>query len=372
MKVNYLNFERQNQFYKKNLLNECDRFFDSNSYILGQELTIFEKEFAHYTKSLFSIGVGSGFSAIQLVLSAWKIGDKDEVLIAANSYIAAAMAISQQGATPIFVDDQESNFCMDQMDLEHKITKNTKAIICTHLYGIPEDMDKVLSLAKKYDLKVLEDAAQAHGSFYKDQPCGSLADAAIFSFYPTKNLGGYGDGGAITTNNVQLHETLMYLRNYGSKEKHGHQIIGFNSRLDEIQARFLSIKLTYLDEMNKKREKLARIYLKRLSSCQNITLPYIPENKKTNWHVFPILLVHSKLRDKLFRHLKNLDITCHIHYPTPIHKQNCFLESSKEVSLMNCEKKAKSLISLPLDPFHSEEEIHYVADSIYSFFESNK
>jgi dTDP-4-amino-4,6-dideoxygalactose transaminase len=260
----FLGLKTLNSYYQKKFHLALSKILKSGIFILGKELENFEKEFAYYSETKYSVGVGNGLDAIFLTLKAWNIGNNDEVIVPSNTYIATWLAVTHAGAKPIAVEPNIHTYNIDPYKIEKAITKNTKAIIAVHLYGQPADMSPILKIAKKYKLKVLEDAAQAHGALYRGKKVGSLADAAAFSFYPTKNLGALGDGGAITTNDFKLYNNLKILRNYGSKIKNRHTVAGFNSRLDEIQAAFLRIKLLKLDEENNYKKKLVKIYNKLL------------------------------------------------------------------------------------------------------------
>ncbi len=286
------------------------------SYILGPEVSAFEKEFADFVDSKYSIGVASGLDALTIVLKAWGIGPGDEVIVAANSFFASALAISQVGATPIFVDCDEVHMNLNPKLIPNVMTEKTKAILVTHLYGHPADMDPILKLAHQHGIKVLEDAAQSHGSIYKGRPCGSIGDAAAFSFYPTKNLGAFGDAGAITTNSSKLAHDVRTLRNYGSSQKYYHVEIGYNSRLDEIQAACLREKLHTLNKLNQRRTELSTIYSGGLRDLP-VLLPEVADWAITNWHVYPIRVV-SDIRADLIEFLARYGIGTNIHYPCAI------------------------------------------------------
>ena len=265
MKVPFVSFDKMHSEIKAEIINNFEKMYDNNNFIMGDELKKFEEKFASYIGSKYSIGCGNGLEAIELILRGYGIGEGDEVIVPVHTFIASVLAISNVGATPVFVDS-DPYYTIDTNLIEEKITDKTKAILVVQLYGQSSDMDPVLELARKYNLKVIEDAAQAHGATYKGRKVGTLGDAAAFSFYPGKNLGALGDAGGITTDDFELYQKIMMLRNYGSIEKYHHEIKGKNSRLDEIQAGFLSIKLDSLDKWNQDRNRIANIYLKNIKN----------------------------------------------------------------------------------------------------------
>ena len=338
----FLGLKTLNSYYQKKFHLALSKILRSGIFILGKELENFEKEFAYYSETKYSVGVGNGLDAIFLTLKAWNIGNNDEVIVPSNTYIATWLAVTHAGAKPIAVEPNIHTYNIDPYKIEKAITKNTKAIIAVHLYGQPADMSPILKIAKKYKLKVLEDAAQAHGALYRGKKVGSLADAAAFSFYPTKNLGALGDGGAITTNDFKLYNNLKILRNYGSKIKNRHTVAGFNSRLDEIQAAFLRIKLLKLDEENNYKKKLVKIYNKLLKDSK-IILPSVLEWVEPAWHLF---VIRIKNRDKLIKKLNNLKIETLIHYPKTPNKQIVY-KKLKDSCLIS-ENLSRGIISLPL------------------------
>ncbi|MBP8179039.1 MAG: DegT/DnrJ/EryC1/StrS family aminotransferase, partial [Spirochaetes bacterium] len=297
---------------------------------------------------------------LHLILRAMDIGEGDEVIVPSNTFIATWLAVSYAGATPVPVEPDEKTYNIDPNRIELAITKKTKAIMPVHLYGQPADMDPILEIATKYHLKVIEDAAQAHGARYKGKRTGSLGDAAGFSFYPGKNLGAFGDGGAVTTNDSTIAEKVRRLSNYGSHVKYAHDAKGFNSRLDELQAAFLRVKLRKLDEWNKRRRDIAQQYLQGLSDVADLTLPYIPEWAEPVWHLF---VVRTARRDQLQKHLEERGIQTLIHYPVPPHRQLAFDEFSA-FCLPMTEQNSKEVLSLPMSPFMTEEEIRKVIEGI--------
>jgi dTDP-4-amino-4,6-dideoxygalactose transaminase len=336
---------------------------NSSWYILGNEVTNFEKEFASYCGVKHCVTVGNGLEALFLVLKAWGIGKGDEVIVPSNTYIATWLAISHTGATPIPVEPIESTFNIDPSKIDVAITEKTKAILPVHLYGLPADMDSICDIAKKNNLKVLEDSAQAHGAVYKNKKTGNLGDASGFSFYPTKNLGTFGDGGAVTTNDDKLAQKIKNMRNYGSSKKYVNESIGYNSRLDELMAAFLRVKLKFLDSWNEQRTNIATNYLKILpESFPDLVLPKVFNEIKSSWHQF---VVRSKKRDELQNKLQREKIATMIHYPIPPHLQSAYSELKySEGSFPIAEKLSKEILSLPIGIHLDKEEIN---KSVLSF-----
>ncbi len=358
--------------YYKELKFELDTAYenvmDSANYINGNFLKTFEEEFAKTCGVKHCIGVGNGLDAITLSMQAWGFTNKtDEVICATNSFVATALGITKAGATPVLVEADARTYNIDPKEIKKHITSKTKAIALTHLYGQPAQMDEIIALAKEHNLKVFEDSAQAHLAEYKGKKCGNLGDASGFSFYPTKNLGAFGDAGAITTNDDALAKKIRLLRNYGSDVKYHHEELGMNSRLDELQAAFLSVKLKHLDKWTATKEKLAQIYLRELKDLKTIVLPYVPDNVKPVWHVFAVRILNGK-RDEFIQHLQKHNIGYNIHYPIPIHMQDCYKDLGYTAESMPiAQQQAKELISLPLDYFHSEEEILHISNIIKEF-----
>jgi len=334
------------------------RVVESGWYILGEEVVAFEKEFAHYCDVKYCIGVGNGMDALHLILRALEIGEGDEVIVPANTFIATWLAVSQAGATPVPVEPAEETYNIDPTRIEAAITEKTKAIIPVHLYGQPADMDPILQIADKYRLKVIEDAAQAHGARYKGRRAGGLGNAAGFSFYPGKNLGAFGDGGAVTTNDPCIAERVRQLRNYGSQIKYAHEFKGFNSRLDELQAAFLRVKLKYLDEWNKKRCEIAGQYLEKLSTLTYLTPPGVPLWAEPVWHLF---VIRTAQREHLQKYLEGRGIQTLIHYPVAPHQQNAYQEFSG-LYLPVAETIHREVLSLPMSPMMSRADVQYIHD----------
>lgn len=325
-----------------------DRVLNSGWYILGTEVKQFEQEFAKYCETGDCVGVGSGLDALHLILRAYGIGIGDEVIVPSNTYIATWLAVSYAGATPIPVEPDDATYNMNPALIEDAITSRTKAIIAVHLYGQAADMDAINEIAKKYHLKVIEDAAQAHGAIYKGKRVGSLGDAAGFSFYPGKNLGALGDGGAVTSNDAELTQKVKMLSNYGSNKKYHNEVKGFNSRLDELQAAFLREKLQKLDEWNQLRSQIAMLYNQHLSSLTDVTLPNIQSWAKSVWHLY---VIRHPQRDKLAKQLLESGVETMIHYPIPPHLQPAYQEQGyTKGQFPIAEKIHDQVLSLPIGP----------------------
>jgi dTDP-4-amino-4,6-dideoxygalactose transaminase len=345
------------------------RVLMSGHYILGPEVTAFESEFASYCEAAHCVGVANGLDALHLILRAMDIGPGDEVIVPTNTYIATWLAVSYAGATPIPVEPDEKTYNLDPALIEEAITPRTRAIIPVHLYGQPADMDPINELAGKYGVAVIEDAAQAHGSRYQGRRVGGLADAAGFSFYPGKNLGALGDGGAIVTNNEALAGRLRVLRNYGSQEKYFNERKGFNSRLDEMQAAVLRIKLAKLDEWNERRRQLAAYYLQTLEGVPDLTLPFVPAYADPVWHLFA---VRHPERDRLQKFLGDAGVGTIIHYPVPPHLQSAYTELGFSAgSFPLTEAMAQTLLSLPMGPHLSDQDADYIVSQLSAFSSQN-
>lgn len=321
------------------------RVMDSGKYILGEEVKSFESEFANYCGAKYCIGTANGLESLFLVLKAWNIGLGDEVIVPSNTYIATWLAISHTGATPIPVEPNELTYNIDPEKIENSITQKTKVILPVHLYGQPADMDNICKIAKNFDLKVLEDSAQAQGALYKGKKTGILGDASAFSFYPSKNLGTFGDGGCVTTNDDDLAQKITMMRNYGSKTKYENTLKGFNSRLDEIMAAFLRVNLSHLDEWNLKRKEIANWYSDTLPNIfPNLKIPYVPTWAEPNWHLY---VIRTKNRNEFQSQLKEYEINTLIHYPIPPHKQEAYSELNSNY-LPIADKIASEVLSLPM------------------------
>ena len=339
------------------------RVMNSGLYISGEEVTFFEAEYAKFCESRHCVGVGNGLDALFLALTAMDIGPGDEVIVPSNTYIATWLAVSRTGATPVPVDPQQDTYNIDATRIESSITGKTKAIIPVHLYGQPADLDPILSLAQRYGLKVLEDAAQAHGARYRGKRIGAHGDAVAWSFYPSKNLGAMGDAGAVTTNDNCLAERIRILANYGSHVKYHNQLQGTNSRLDPIQAAILSVKLKYLDEWNRRRSALSKAYTDGLVDC-GLTLPVVPDWADPVWHQY---VVRVSERDALENALAQAGVATMIHYPIPPHLQQTYAEMNLGSRCFPvAERLACEVLSLPMGPHLTLEQQRHVIASILS------
>jgi dTDP-4-amino-4,6-dideoxygalactose transaminase len=366
--VPFLDMKSPYQELKSELDAAYHHVMESGWYILGQEVTAFEQEFANYCKVNFCVAVGNGLEALHLILRAYGIGEGDEVIVPSNTYIATWLAVSYAGARPVPVEPDPRTYNLDPDSVEAAITTETRAILPVHLYGQPADMDPLMQIADKHGLKVIEDAAQAQGTRYKDRMSGSLGHAAGFSFYPGKNLGALGDAGAVTTNDSQLAEQVRSLRNYGSKIKYYNEIKGYNSRLDEMQAAFLRVKLKHLDEWNRRRREIAEVYLETLASVPDLILPDVPEWASPIWHIFAVR--HPK-RDALQNYLNAKGIGTLIHYPVPPHLSGAYAELGLQPGTFPiAETIASTELSLPMGPHLSLEDARQVADAIFEFAHS--
>jgi dTDP-4-amino-4,6-dideoxygalactose transaminase len=340
------------------------RMMDSGWYMLGDEVRAFEAEFADYVGVRHCIGVGNGLEALQLILRAYGITADDEVIVAANTYIATWLAVSGAGATPVPVEPCERTFNLDPARIEAAITSKTKAILPVHLYGQPAEMDAINQIARQHGLKVIEDAAQAHGASYKGRRAGALGDAAGWSFYPTKNLGAYGDAGAITTDDDELAEQVRLLRNYGSTKKYYNEVKGVNSRLDELHAAMLRVRLRHLDEWNARRVRIAAMYLTELQEA-NLLLPAVADGTEPVWHLF---VVRSRERDKLQQFLKSAGIGTLVHYPVAPHLQKAYQEMELGEGVYPLtEAIHREVLSLPIGPHLSSEDAVRVVAAVRSF-----
>jgi dTDP-4-amino-4,6-dideoxygalactose transaminase len=328
---------------------------ESGWYVLGKEVEAFEDEFATYCETKHCVGVGNGLDALHLIVRAYGIMPGDEVIVPANTYIATWLAVTYAGATPVPVEPNERTYNLDPEKIEQAITPKTKAILVVHLYGQPADMDSINALARKYGLKVIEDCAQAHGARYKGRRVGGIGDAAGFSFYPGKNLGALGDGGAVTTNDPALADRIRVLRNYGSQVKYHNEVIGYNSRLDELQAALLRVKLAKLDEWNERRRQVVVWYLQGLSEYQKLILPHVPDWAEPVWHLF---VIRHAQRDALQKVLSESGVGTMIHYPIPPHLQPAYAGLNwSEGAFSISEVMAKEVLSLPMGPHLSNDGV---------------
>lgn len=335
----------------------------SGWYILGQKVEEFEKDFANYIGTEYSVGVANGLDALTIVFRALGIGEKDEVIIPANTFIASVMGVSINGAKPVFVDCDEYHL-IDVDKIEEKITDKTKAILPVHLYGQACDMGKIKIIADKYNLFIVEDCAQSHGAKYKDKKTGAFGDASCFSFYPGKNLGCFGDGGAVNTNNKEIADRIKILRNYGSEKKYHNKEVGYNSRLDEIQAALLTVKLKHLDELTEERVKVAEKYMKNIKN-DKIELPKIKENSTHVWHLF---VIETEDRDGFQKYMEQKGVSTMIHYPIPPYLSEAYSYLKiKEGEFVNTEKKSKRIVSLPLYNGMTDDEIDYIIELVNNY-----
>jgi dTDP-4-amino-4,6-dideoxygalactose transaminase len=350
--IKFLDLKATYDELKKELDDAYQRVMNSGWYLLGSELESFELEFADYCNSQYAVGLGNGLEALELLLRAYDIGPGDEVIVPSNTYIATWLAVSYVGATVIPVEPDILTYNINPALIESKISSKTRAIMPVHLYGQPADLDPILEIAKRHNLVVIDDAAQAHGATYKGKKIGSIAHATAFSFYPGKNLGAFGDAGAITSNDKLIIEKVKTLRNYGSKKKYYNEVKGVNSRLDELQAAFLRVKLKKTDEWNARRNNLANIYLDKIKSSDVIFLPQIQDFAGSAWHLF---VIRTKYREMVQEQLNKQNIQTMIHYPVPPHKQNAYKDLNAQ-SFPISEQIHSEILSLPLGPHQTETD----------------
>ena len=367
MYVPFLDLAQLNYSYQDQIKQAINSTIESGWYILGKQCEIFENNFANYCGTKHCIGVANGLDALSLILRAYKqqgvINDQDEIIVPANTYIASILAISLNNLKPTLIDASIDNYLIDVDKIEQAITVNTKAIMVVHLYGHITPMEKIWDLAQKYNLKVIEDSAQAHGAIYQTKRSGNLSDASGFSFYPGKNLGALGDGGAVTTNDTNLAQQIRQLANYGSAAKYHNLYKGVNSRLDEIQAAILNIKLNHLDLDNAKRREISILYRTQIIN-KKIILPQVTMSEDSHvWHLF---VVRTADREQLQQYLNQHGIQTIIHYPIPPHKQQAYKEL-QHLQLPICEKIHHEVLSLPISPVQSIEQTQYVIDVINKY-----
>ena len=362
MDIKYSVFNGMHEPIADELLGAYKEVFSNQWYIQGKKLKEFEADFANYCGAKYCVGVGNGLDALRLILKAYGIGEGDEVIIPSNTFIATALAVSYTGATPVFVEPKFSTLVIDPDKIEEKITERTRAIMVVHLYGRVVDMDAVWAIAKKHGLKVIEDSAQAHGVEYKGKRAGNLGDASGFSFYPGKNLGALGDAGAVTTSDEELAKRVAALGNYGSVKKYQHDFLGENSRLDELQAAFLDVKLKHLDAWTAERKRIAKIYYEKINNPK-IILPEYTENNV--YHVFPVF---CEERDKLQAFLDEKGVHTLIHYPIPMHLQGAYKSLGfKKGDFPIAERISSEELSIPLYPGLTDDQIQYIIDCINAF-----
>lgn len=364
MYIPFVSFRPMEEELHEDLKEAFDRVLNRSWYIDGEEDDSFEASFASFCDRDYCVGTGNGLDSLMLILKAFNIGEGDEVIVPSNTYIATALAATYVGAKLVLTDPSINTYNIDPQGIEVKITPKTKAIIPVHLYGQPCEMAPILDIASKYNLKIIEDCAQAHGATYKGKKVGTFGDAAGFSFYPGKNLGALGDAGAVVTNDKSLADKVRALGNYGSDYKYHHIYRGNNSRLDEMQAAFLNVKLPHLDRMNKERRRIAKIYSDSIKNPK-VVLPYVPDDCVPVWHVYGL---RCQERDALETHLNNCGINTNKHYPIPIHLQDCY----KELGYVKgdfpiAEEISRTELSIPIYYGMSDEQIEYVVDCVNDF-----
>ena len=364
--ISFLDLKKIHEPIRNEIIEACTEVIDSGQYITGNALKIFEASFSRYCGTQHCIGVANGLDALTLTLQAWKelqyLKEGDEVIVPANTFIASILAITKNNLKPVLVEPDNQTFNIHPLHIEKAITKKTRVILPVHLYGRLADMEEISHLAHKYQLLVLEDSAQAHGAMLNNRKAGNWGDASGFSFYPGKNLGALGDGGAITTNDTELANMLFSLRNYGSEKKYHTLYQGMNSRLDEIQAAILSVKLKYLDTHNEQRRKVARAYLSNIKNSA-INLPIIHEESQHVWHLF---IIRCKERSLLQNHLQASGIQTLVHYPIPPHKQKAYLSYNQQIHPIT-EILHNEVLSLPMGPHLNKNEIEHIINSCNSF-----
>jgi len=366
MRVPFVDLGTQHEALATELHQAIAGVLERGDFILGREVSLFEEEFSAYCGAHWAVGVDSGTSALELALRAFGVGPGDEVITAANTFVATASAIAYTGATPVLVDVNPQTHTIDVSLAESEISSRTRAIIPVHLYGHPADMDPLMELAERHGLAVIEDACQAHGARYKGRRVGSIGNAAAFSFYPSKNLGACGDGGMVTTNDEQVAKCVRLLRDHGQNEKYHHVLLGYNRRLDTIQAAVLRVKLRRLDAWNAGRQRLAALYT-RLLACTRVTTPVAADYADPVWHLY---VIRTADRDALREYLMSRGISVGMHYPIPIHMQPaCSYLGYQTGSFPITEEHAGEILSLPMCPELVEESLEYVVETIKRFLQ---
>ena len=360
--IKFLDLHKINERFRDKIDERIKAVLDSGWYLDGQQDKLFEKNFADFCGTKHCIGCGNGLDALSLIIKGYGFGKGDEIIVPANTYIASILAISQNGCTPVLVEPDIKTYNINPDLIEEKITERTKAIMVVHLYGQAVQMEKVIEIAKKYNLKVIEDSAQAHGALYNGKRTGNLGDASGFSFYPGKNLGCMGDGGCVTTNDDELAAKVDAISNYGSDRKYHHIYKGVNSRLDELQAAILDVKLLFLDKDNERRREISKFYRENIKN-QKLILPETYDEKAHVWHIFA---VRCETRDNFQKYLEENDIQTNIHYPTPPHKQGAYLEWNN-LSYPVTEKIHKTIISIPISPVLTDEEVNKTVEVINKY-----
>lgn len=360
--IQFLDLHKINERYRCEFDAKIKEILDSGWYLQGRQNEEFCSNFAAFCGTKYALGVANGLDALRIIIKAYGFGPGDEIIVPANTFIATVLAISDNGCIPVFVEPDINSYTINQNLIEEKITTRTKAIMAVHLYGQACQMDEINAIAKKYNLKVIEDAAQAHGALYKGKRVGNLGDAAGFSFYPGKNLGALGDAGGITTNDKKLFEKCKAIANYGSDYKYHHIYKGLNSRMDEFQAAFLDVKLSSLDDDNNRRREISKFYRDNINN-PNIILPSTEDELSHVWHIFAI---RSSNRENLKKYLDDNNIQTNIHYPIPPHKQLAYSEFN-ELSYPITEEIHNSVISLPISPVLTDREVEYVVEVLNKF-----
>lgn len=360
--IKFLDLKKINNRYREEIASRIKDILDKGWYLQGEENENFTKNFANFCGTKFALGVANGLDALNLIIKAYGFGNGDEIIVPANTYIATILAISENGCIPILVEPDIKTYNINPDSIEEKITSKTKAIMVVHLYGQAVQMEKIWKIAKKYNLKIIEDSAQAHGAIYQENRTGNLGDASGFSFYPGKNLGCMGDGGAVTTNDEELFNKIKAIANYGSDRKYHHIYKGVNSRLDEIQAAVLDIKLKHLDSDNNKRREISKYYRENIKNSKLI-LPETYDEKSHVWHIFA---VRTKNRDEFQKYLTEKGIQTIIHYPTPPHKQGAYKEWNN-LSFPITEEIHNTILSLPISPVMTDSEIEKVVEVVNEY-----
>lgn len=365
LQVPFVDLGAQHQTIGAELEEAIQSVVAQGDFILGKEVDLFEREFADYCGTKYAVGVDSGISALELSMRACGIAEGDEVITVSHTFIATASAISFAGACPVFVDVDPGINTMDPSEIENAITSRTRAILPVHLYGQPADMAEIVAIARKHRLLVIEDACQAHGARYNGRRVGSLGQVGCFSFYPAKNLGALGDAGILVTNDEEIAYKVRMLRNYGQREKYNHVFLGYNRRLDTLQAAVLRVKLRHLENWNHSRQRAAQIYDELLGSLDCISTPRLGEDRS---HVYHLYVIQSDVRDALMSHLRSRGIGCGLHYPIPVHLQSCYEHLRiPRGSLPVTESLAGRVLSLPMYPEIQAEQIEYVCRQIREF-----
>jgi dTDP-4-amino-4,6-dideoxygalactose transaminase len=364
VKVPFVDLKAQHQPIRDELDQAIRNVMDRCDFALGEDVVRFEEEFAAYCGTRYAVGVDSGLSALELGLRAYGVGPGDEVIVPAHTFIATAAAVTFAGAQPVLVEVDPSTYNINVEHIEATITPRTRAIIPVHLYGLPTEMDTIMKIARAHDLIVIEDACQAHGALYKHKRAGSLGHAGAFSFYPAKNLGGFGDGGMLVTDDAQVAEQIRAMRNCGQREKYRHEFAPFNHRLDTIQAAILRVKLRYLDDWNEARRKAAAWYNQLLVNSGVVT----PVEDKASVHVYHLYVVRTYHRDALQAYLRDQGIGTAIHYPIPIHLQPYYAEDNFDRGLFpTTEEICDEILSLPMFPTITREQVQYIAEHVNKF-----